>query len=179
MKTNRRKFIINSSLTFIGLGISNSVLGNIVSFSSSETLVETIAQKLQRAANKRRNGNFNQAKIIYSDVIAIDSNEIRAYDGIRKILLQNKYKELEVLQLYLTGLNNNPTNAVFKERVAKEYMRLALGNKKFVTQLNNPQDLLVVAKQYFNQAKTANPLNAQFEKQFEKSKGKLIKALQL
>ena len=172
MNKDRRNFITKSSLTLLGLGISNTLLGQIHSLVNNET-TETIAQKLKKAANRRRNGQLNQAKNIYNNIIAIDSNEIRAYDGLRKILLQSKYKELEVLQLYNNGLNQNPTSLIFKERVAKEYMRLSLGNKKFTNQLNIGQDLLLSAKQLFNQVRTEFPNNQQFETQFQKAKKKI------
>ena len=172
MNKDRRNFITKSSLTLLGLGISNTLLGQIHSLVHNET-TETITQKLKKAANRRRNGQLNQAKNIYNNIIAIDSNEIRAYDGLRKILLQTKYKELEVLQLYNNGLNQNPTSLIFKERVAKEYMRLSLGNKKFTNQLNIGQDLLLSAKLLFNQVRTEFPNNQQFEIQFQKAKKKI------
>lgn len=171
MEINRRKFIATTSLTIFSLGITNSLLGNVLTpnfFSNT-----TIAQKLRQAALRRRAGNFIDAKVIYDEVILTNPAEIRAYDGIRKILLKTKYKELEVLQLYLNGMAQNIGNANFKERVAREYMRLSLGNKKFTDQLNDNQDLLEKAKQYFEEAKLILPTNEQIQKQLEKSERKI------
>lgn len=95
MEINRRKFITTTSLSIIGLGITNSVLGNALN--SNFFTTTTIAQKLREAAVKRRAGSFIDARAIYDEVIIISPSEIRAYDGIRKILLKTKYKELEVL----------------------------------------------------------------------------------
>lgn len=171
MEINRRKFITTTSLSIIGLGITNSVLGNALN--SNFFTTTTIAQKLREAAVKRRAGSFIDARAIYDEVIIISPSEIRAYDGIRKILLKTKYKELEVLQLYLNGMSQNIGNANFKERVAREYMRLSLGNKKFTEQLNENQDLLEKAKQYFEEAKLVLPTSEQIQKQLEKSERKI------
>jgi len=174
MATNRRKFIATSSLGFFSLSIFSNTSLKISSFLFDNKPTQTIPQLLREAALKRRNGELTLATNIYNQVIALDSNEIRAYDGLRKVLLQNKYKELEVLQLYSTALNQNPTNLVLKERVAKEYMRLALGNTKYVNQLNSQEDLLELSKAVFLQLKNNEPTNIQYDEQFVKAERKLL-----
>ncbi len=177
MKIHRRKFISTSALGLIGVGLSGGLFGmvNPLLIDSSRINITdpTILQLLTQASLKRRSGLFVEARTIYEQVITINSNEIRAYDGIRKILLQERYKELEVLNLYLNGYNLNPTNVFFKQRIAKEYMRLALGNKKFNDQLNLPEDLLEKAKSYLEQAKLEIPTDEQIQKLLEKADFKL------
>lgn len=174
MATNRRKFITTSSLGFLSLGLFGNTPINLSFFSLDKKPVETIPQLLRQAALKRKNGELGLATNLYNQVIAMNSNEIRAYDGLRKVLLQSKYKELEVLQIYSTGLNQNPNSLIFRERVAKEYMRLALGNKKFVNQFNSEEDLLELSKSAFLQLKNSVPANIQFNEQFNKAERKVL-----
>jgi DNA-binding protein Fis len=191
MEINRRKFITSSTLTFINIGLFGNLINNF-SILKKEDTEETIAQKLKKAADLRKSNpqatagllqrfgvssataaDLDQAKNLYNEVIALDGEEIRAYDGLRKILLQHKHNELAVLNIFITPSAIYTNNYHLKERIAKEYMRLALGNKKFVDQINNPQDLLEVSKQLFNEAKTAMPLNVQFEAQYQKAERKI------
>lgn len=187
MKTNRRKFIGTSSMTLVGIAFTNTLLGQSVS-SLIKIVEETIPQKLKRAADLRNNQvasspvfrnrsgsnrNMEAALDIYNEVIVLDAKEVRAYDGIRKVLLQSKYKELEVLQVFSNYLVVNTVSPIFKERVAKEYMRLALGNKKFANQLNSPNDLLLASNTLLNQARIAEPDNEQFEAQYQKTVAKI------
>ena len=77
------------------------------------------------------------------------------------------------MKLYIEGYILNPSNVFFKQRIAKEYMRLALGNKKFKDQLNLPEDLLEKAKTFLEQAKIEVPNDEQMQKLFEKADFKL------
>lgn len=191
MEINRRKFITSSTLTFINIGLFGNLI-NSFSILKQEDTEETIAQKLKKAADLRKSNSqvaegllqrstvsnpsetdLNQAKNLYNEVIALDGEEIRAYDGLRKILLQYKHNELAVLNIFITPSAIYTNNYLLKERVAKEYMRLALGNKKFAKQINNPQDLLEVSKELLIEAKTAMPLNVQFEAQYQKAERKI------
>lgn len=175
MKTNRRKFISTTTLGVIGFSYARSLatMSSLFSQEKTTTADPSILQLLTQASYKRKSGFLEEARSIYNQVISINSNEIRAYDGIRKILLQDKYKELEVLDLYLNGYNLNPTNVYFKQRIAKEYMRLALGNKKFKEYLNFPEDLLEKAKAFLEQAKIEVPTDEQMQKLIEKADFKL------
>lgn len=159
---SRRNFITLSSLSIMGLKLlplSSIVLTRKRNLNDIPTL-------LREAAVYRKNGLYKEALNLYEEIIAIRSDEIRAYDGIRKIYLQSKYKELDVLQLYIDGLANNPGNSVFKERIAKEYMRLALGNKRMSQNIGN--NLLEEAKTFFDEIVISNPENIQFVVQREK-----------
>ncbi|MGC4040407.1 MAG: hypothetical protein QM710_06390 [Flavobacterium sp.] len=174
MDPNRRKFIATTTLSLIGISLSNSLFAQTFDSGNSVVHSETRAQMLRNAAIKRRNGEFGLAREMYTQIITAYPAEVRAYDGIRKIMLQEKYKELEVFNLYLDGFNRNPGNPIFKERLAKEYMRLALGNKKFSDQLTVSEGVLDKAKYYFEEAMTNAPNNEQFQKQLEKAEQKML-----
>lgn len=177
MNLNRRKFIRNSSLGLIGLGVSNSLFSNVFNFTPNTAFKpsQTILQMLTTASVKRKQGLLIEATAIYNQILAIDSAEIRAYDGKRKILLQERYKELEVLNLYIGAYTLHPTNLKLKERIAKEYMRLALGNKKFKNQLLQDvnEDVLQKAKTYLEQIKIEIPTDEQVEEQLQKAYRKI------
>lgn len=176
MNTNRRKFLCTSALGLVGVNLFSSFKFNSfflpVKYGNNLIINQTIPQLLRQAAIKRRNGELIESQQLYQQIINIDSNEIRAYDGLRKLLLLDKYKELEVIQLYSSGFNSNPNNPIFQERLSKEYMRLSLGNKKFANQLNSQGDLLVLAKSSLNQLRNNYPDNEQFEELFKKAKRK-------
>lgn len=191
MAISRRKFLSASSLTLVGLAFSNSLLGQSLSPLIVIPVTETILEKLKRAADIRKNNvggvsqgmmarstnsnsGLSDARAIYDEIIILEINEVRAYDGIRKILLQEKFMELEVLQLYLANLSESAINPVFAGRAANEYMRLALGNKKFTQELNSTEDLLVVASSLFNQARVADPTNEDYEVQFQKVEQRMM-----
>lgn len=177
MKTNRRKFIYTTTLSFLSIKYAGGLFGMFnqveIRQNNQVTNSQTILQMLTEASAKRKSGLLNEAMSIYNNIISINSNEIRAYDGIRKILLQSKYNELEVLNLYLNGFTLNPSNIFFKQRIANEYMRLALGNKKFNDQLNLQEDLLEKAKIYLEQVNLEIPTNEQIQKILEKVDFKL------
>jgi hypothetical protein len=156
MSLNRRKFLSTTILSLVGVGLYGSTSLRFDSFSKNVSL-DTIPQLLKKAAIKRKAGELLEAKSIYQQIISINVSEIRAFDGLRKTLLLEKFKELEVLQLYNFGLKENPASPIFKERLAKEYMRLALGNKKFANQLDQNANLLEVADSVFLQLKNENP----------------------
>lgn len=184
MEISRRKFIGNTSVATIGLTFTNSLFGQSVSPFLTGISRETLLEKLVRAAVLRKGGtssrnsrnqmqNLSDAMDLYHEVILMDAEEIRAYDGMRKIHLQRKYAELEALQVYSPYLSDHLGHPVFAERVAKEYMRLALGNKKFANQLSNPQELLTAASRLFLQAQNADSRNTQFATQYQKAESKI------
>ncbi len=146
MKQDRRKFLITSLLGFIGLQLPSSVFAKTITspiitpFSSKGSLYDTIPQKLRAAAIARKANDYTTANSIYDDIISTDPEEVRAYDGKRKILLKSKYKELEVAQMYQAALALYPNNNLLKKRVATEYIRLSMGNKKFARQLEISMD---------------------------------------
>ncbi len=150
MSIKRREFITTSALALIGTTVSpilaNPITQNII-------MVQTVAQKLLNAANKRKDKKYNQAIDIYNDIIAANPQEIRAYDGKRTTLLMQKNKEIQVVTMFQNAVSAFPNNPNFKFRLAREYMNLALGNKKLSNQIQNPQALLQQARQMLNQLK--------------------------
>lgn len=159
---NRRNFISLSSLTFIGFKLLPISLHL---FSAKKNII-SISALLREAAVYRKNKEYTNALNTYYEVINLKSDEVRAYDGIRKIYLQSKFKELDVLQLYLDAAINNPGNIIFKERIAKEYMRLALGNKRMTQTISG--DLLEMSKNIFDEIVFLDSRNSQFIAQQEK-----------
>jgi hypothetical protein len=170
MGINRRKFIQSSSLGLIGILIPfqsfSATLGEIVPPS-------TLQERLKIAADFRREGRINRAINKFTRITEDYPSDIRGYDGLRKTLLQRKYKELEVLQLYETGFANNPESRDFKQRLAKEYMRLILGNTKFANQYNSSENLLLKAKRFFKELKNEYPNRPEYLELFRKAKRKI------
>jgi tetratricopeptide (TPR) repeat protein len=63
---------------------------------------------LKKAKKYRKQKKYNLAKSTYEEVLKIDPTEVRAYNGIRKILLDKKNKEYEVILLYQQALTHLP-----------------------------------------------------------------------
>lgn len=80
---------------------------------------------------------------------------------------------MEVLRLYEYGFVNNQDNKDFKERLAKEYMRLILGNKKFSNQYNSSENLLIKSRKFFKQLKEEFPERLDYLELFKKVKRKI------
>jgi len=170
MIKNRRDFIINLGLSVMGYALKPDFIVNTTNFNRSDL---TLSQKLRQAAQKRKNGNLNGAKSLYQEIILSNPNEIRAYDGLRLTLLKEKFQELAVLNLYISGLNANPENIVFKKRISSEYMRLALGNKKFTNQLTISNDVLLHAKSILEDLKIQLPNDNEVDQKLEKLNKKI------
>ncbi len=110
------------------------------------------------------------AKNKYEQVLALDTSEIRAYNGIRKILLSQKHKELQVIQLYQQASANIPTNLRIKRRLYSEYIKAALGNKKIIGHLNIPDGrILTYVKERYEELLLQNyPNKKNLEKELSK-----------
>lgn len=174
MKINRRKFVQRTSLVLLGSLIPMNTYSNILSTNTVDKKLSTkdLSKRLKAAADLRKNGSLGRAKRKFFKIIEDYPNSIIAYDGLRKTLLQDKFRELEVLQLYENGLALNPDNKNFKERLAKEYMRLALGNKKFSKQNYNSENLLVKSRKLFKQLKEDYPERKEYADLLQKVKRK-------
>ena len=97
----RRKFLMMGSLGILSTLTPGLLFSNTFSNSNPDTIA-----LLKKARRYRKQGRLNLAKSIYQDVLAIDPTEVRAYNGIRKILLNKKNKEFEVIQLYQQAVDN-------------------------------------------------------------------------
>lgn len=140
---SRKKF-----LRLTGLGIAASITPNLIlsqTFPKS-LLTDDVKALLKKAKKLRKQGKLNQAKSKYQEVLAIDPAEVRAYNGIRKILLSKKNQESQVIQLYQQAANNIPNNLKIRRRLYSQYVKVALGNKKLIPQLNIPGRILMHVK---------------------------------
>jgi len=161
----RKNFLKVSSL-----GIASILIPNFL-FSKSSFLspVDDVTTLLKQARRYRRQGRFAKAKTTYQQILSIDSSELRAYNGIRKILLREKHKELEVIQLYQQALSNVPNNFRLKRSLYGEYLRASIGNQKLFKQLNLTAGRpLSFVKQQFYGLLEERPHNKNIQRQVAK-----------
>ncbi len=123
---------------------------------------------LKSAKNLRKQGKNNQAKQIYQQLISQYPTEIRAYDGMRKILLSQKKKEWEVILMFKSALLLNPNNVALKQRLYREYFNAVLGNKKVKKLINFNGRLLGDIKQKYENLVQNHPNNQNLQQQYIK-----------
>ncbi len=152
------------------LGIASILVPNFLFSKSSFFLATDDAVTLLKQARKyRRQGRFAKAKSTYQQVLTLDNTELRAYNGIRKILLKEKHKELEVIQLYQQALSNLPNNFRLKRSLYGEYLRSSIGNQKLFKQLNLTSGRpLSFVKQHFDSLLQERPDNKNLQRQVAK-----------
>ncbi|CAI8846594.1 tetratricopeptide repeat protein [Chryseobacterium sp. IT-36CA2] len=121
----RKKFLALSSLGAVSLLFPNFLLSKPPKIPKKADILSM----LREASFLRKNGKLEDAKRLYYDILKIDSNEIRAYDGLRKILLSG-YNPKAVIDLLEKAVKDNPGNVNIKQRLYREYFNAALGNKK-------------------------------------------------
>lgn len=160
----RRKF-----LTLSSLGVFTIILPNcLFSKTKRQTSLFDVNILLKNAKNLRKQGKNNQAKQIYQQIISQYPNEIRAYDGMRKVLLSQKKKEWEVILMFKSALLLNPNNIELKQRLYREYLNAAVGNKKVKNAINFNGRLLGEIKQKYEVFLQNNPSNKNIEQQLNK-----------
>jgi hypothetical protein len=139
-------------------------------FFDSSSIVDDVPTLLKAARRLRKQGRLNAAKTKYEQVLTLDATEIRAYNGIRKILLAKKNKELQVIQLYQQAVANIPNEKRIKRRLYNQYAKAALGNKKIVDQLNipNSRPLLFVRQKYEEMLLQGYPNKKNLERELAK-----------
>lgn len=159
MEINRRKFISTLFLSTLSLPfLSNTLTDIFISEKFSSPL--DIPRKLKEASILRKKGKWKSAKKIYTQILLAKPSEIRAYDGIKRIILSLDNNNLtDVLQLYLSGLKLNPGQASFYERLASVYSCIAQGNKKLSEKLGSPSELYTLAMNYIEKASELDPQN--------------------
>lgn len=162
----RRKFIVLGSLGALSVIFPNYL------FSGSKNLTGSldVDALLKNAKVLRKQGNSSQAKQIYQQIILQYPNEIRAYDGLRKVLLAQKKKEWEVILMFQSALLLNPDNLEIKQRLYREYFNAALGNKKIKKAINFNGRLLDDIKQKYETFVQKHPDNKNLQEQFVKIK---------
>jgi len=161
---NRKNFL---SLTSLGM-FSLLFPGILFSRNRSESNTANVNVLLKQAADLRKQKKYNQAKQIYQQIITQFPNEIRAYDGMRKVLLSQKNKEWQVILLLKGALLLNPNNIELKQRLYNEYFRACLGNKKVKNLINFNGRLLSEVKQKYETFVSNHPNNMNVQKQYAK-----------
>ena len=171
---SRKKF-----LHLAGLGMLSSLAPNFLfaKFFKLPSIDDDIATLLKAARRLRKQGRLNAAKTKYEQVLSLNASEIRAYNGIRKILLSKKNKELQVIQLYQQASANIPNDLRIKRRLYNQYAKAALGNKKIIGQLNIPGNrILTYVKERYEELLLQNYPN---KKNLEKELIKINKYIAL
>ncbi|MFC4686127.1 tetratricopeptide repeat protein [Epilithonimonas pallida] len=171
---SRKKFLHLAGLGIVSSLVPNFIFAKFIKSSSTDNDIPTL---LRAARRLRKQGRLNAAKNKYEQVLALDTSEIRAYNGIRKILLSQKHKELQVIQLYQQASANIPTNLRIKRRLYSEYIKAALGNKKIIGHLNIPDGrILTYVKERYEELLLQNYPN---KKNLEKELSKINKYIAL
>lgn len=160
----RRKFIALGSLVAVSFLFPTYLFSKDVDHINPLDINEL----LKSAKNFRKQGNNNQAKQIYQQIIVQYPSEIRAYDGMRKVLLSQKKKEWEVILMFKAALLLNPNNSELKQRLYKEYFNAVLGNKKIKKAINFNGRLLSDIKQKYETFVQNNPNNKNLQDQYAK-----------
>lgn len=170
---SRKKF-----LHLTGLGVVSSLAPTFLfaNLFESASVTDDVSTLLKAARRLRKQGRLNAAKAKYEQVLTLDAAEIRAYNGIRKILLSKKNKELQVIQLYQQAASNIPDNKRIKRRLYNQYSKVAVGNKKVAAQLNIPNRILVYVKNKYEDLLLQNYPN---RKNLEKELAKINKCIAL
>ena len=161
---NRKKFLALGSLSIFSLFVPNYLFSKEKNQSSSFD----VNVLLKNAKNLRKQGKNNQAKQIYQQIISQYPTEIRAYDGMRKILLSQKKKEWEVILMFKSALLLNPNNVALKQRLYREYFNAVLGNKKVKKLINFNGRLLGDIKQKYETFVQNHPNNQNLQQQYIK-----------
>lgn len=160
----RKKFIAITSL-----GALSTLFPNYL-FSSNLKVknIDDLNVLLKQAAGYRKAGKFFKARNIYNQIIDSNPLEIRAYDGIRKIILAKGKQESDVIKLYKDALSLHPGNARIKERLFKEYFKAAIGNKRVSTTVNLGKRTLLDVKEKFENFLQNHPDKKNISKQLER-----------
>lgn len=159
----RKKFLTLGSLGVISLFFPTYVFSNTKAESNPD-----INALLKSAREFRKTGQQAKAKQIYQQIIAQYPNEIRAYDGMRKVILSQKKKEWEVIVMLKAASLANPNNIEIKQRLYKEYFNAALGNKRIKKAINFNGRLLSDIKQKYESFLQSQPNNKNLQKQSAK-----------
>ncbi|EJL69988.1 tetratricopeptide repeat protein [Chryseobacterium populi] len=159
----RKKFLALSSLGAVSLLFPNFLFSK----SFKRTHIIDVDAALKEAASLRRVGKFEEAKKIYDDILAGYPGEVRAYDGLRKIILSGGQQE-DVIKLLGEAVKINPENADIKQRLYREYFNAAMGNKKLAGTLGIEGRVLVEVKEKYASFLEGHSNHHNIAKQLEK-----------
>lgn len=167
----RKKFIALSGLSLISLLVPNYLLSAEFDIPNS-TDVNVL---LKQASILRKQGNkFNQAKKKYEDIIELYPNEIRAYDGLRKLYYSKKKNEWKYILILKSAHLSNPNNIEIKQRLYKEFLNASVANRKVKNLINFNGRLLQKVKQEYQAILQTQPNNINLQKQYNKISNKLL-----
>ncbi len=150
MSFSRRKFIISSVLTTVGVTVFSSPLIQPLKYLTS--LDPDLEALLLQAKQARLDENYTLSETLYNQVIQLWPQEIRGYFGLRKTLLSQKHKEYNVVRLFEQAVQSNPEDVKLICQLAKEYTSVALGNKQVEDMLDYETPLLEMSQNLYNQA---------------------------
>lgn len=135
MNYNRRKFIYLSTLGTASLLIPKSLIGETL-FGGFKRSVQPANATLQSALALAKEANalrlaksLAQAEAKYKEAILLVPTDIRFYDGLRKVLVLQKERVQQMVELYQNGYASNPNSAAFAARLADMYCQIEMGNK--------------------------------------------------
>jgi tetratricopeptide (TPR) repeat protein len=176
MKNNRRNFLKTSSLGILSLAIPFPLLGsnnkkilfnNVTNYSQAKE----IAKKAKKYFYKKE---YLKAEGFYRKCVELVPTDVRFYDNLKAVYgAQGKYTES--INLFTSGLSQNPNNLVFHDRTARSLMQLELGNKKeaLLYKNGNTESLLKEARKIYKQALKISPEKKYLSIGLEKVKRKL------
>ena len=139
MNYNRRKFISLSMLGGVGFLLSNNLGASVIQNIATKVPFKNnvFANDLQTALALAKEGHalrlkksFDLAEQKYREAIQLVPQDVRFYDGLRKVFAQQKGKELAIVDLYYSAYKKHPDLASFNSRLADIYCQTALGNRK-------------------------------------------------
>lgn len=139
MNYNRRKFISLSVLGGVGFLLSNNIGASVIQNIATKVPFKNnvFTNDLQTALALAKEGHalrvkklFDLAEQKYREAIQLVPQDVRFYDGLRKVFAQQKGKELQIVDLYYSAYKKYPNLASFNSRLADVYCQTALGNKK-------------------------------------------------
>jgi hypothetical protein len=160
----RKRFLVLSSLGTLSLLFPSALFSK----QSNDLRSFDVNALLKSAKDLRKQGKKSEAKQIYQQILLQFPNEIRAYDGMRKVILSQKNKEWEVILMFKAALIANPNNTDLQKRLYREYFNAALGNKKIKNLINFNGRLLADIKQKFESFLQNNPNDKTLQKQYAK-----------
>lgn len=160
----RKKFIAITSLGALSTFFPNFLFSSTINLDN----LDDLNILLKQAADYRRAGKYYKARTIYDQIISTIPQEIRAYDGIRKIMLAKGKQEFEVIKIYKNALQLNPENIRIKERLFKEYFKAAIGNKRVSSTVNLGKRTLLDVKEKYENFLLNHPNKKNVAKQLER-----------
>lgn len=162
----RKRFLLLGSFGILSTLIPEILFSKTLFYSGVND--SDIKVLLTKAKRYRKQKKYNLAKITYEEVLALDPSEIRAYNGIRRILLDKKNMEYEVILLYQKALVNLPNNIKLKYRLYNEYFKASIGNKKIIQNLNIPGRALTYIRDKYEELLKEHPEKKSIQNQLNK-----------